>query len=323
MHGASVQVTVNVTVDKLPTVEITAAEDATVTLYKNYDRTYDYEGLKDEIFENVLSVANVEGLTRDAFSFQYKILDGMDSGVGVGAGKFYNFEQGKLGADAAGTYKYLYKGGNFEIKVSIPNGTDYYGSEIVFNLNVEIGDSYVSEIVVNEGPFNLTLNMTRDRGYDYNALKQAIFDAAVVEVKNVAGEVNWDDLDYQYEIKIAGLDSNYYDFEVESVGGDLTSMYNYLREGGSFNVRLSIADGNGYYGSHVDITVNVTVADPFATEIKLNSDIAPVTLKETTVGNFDYESLKAQIFAAAIDAANSTPSNLTTSKRHMKILPQA
>ena len=308
MHGASVQVTVNVTVEKLPTVEITAAEDATVTLYKNYDRTYDYEGLKDEIFENVLSVANVEGLTRDAFSFQYKILDAMGSGVGIGAGEFYNFEQGKLGADAAGTYKYLYKGGNFEIKVSIPNGTDYYGSEIVFNLNVEIGDSFVSEIVVNEGPFNFTLNMTRDRGYDYTALKQAIFEAAVKEVKNVAGEVNWDDLTYTYEV---GLGNNFHEFEVDSVDGDLTSMYNYLREGGNFNVRLSIADGNGYYGSFADINVNVTVVDPYATEIKVNSEIAPVTLKETTVGNFDYESLKAQIFAAAIDAENSTPSNLT------------
>ena len=302
MHGASKTVTVNVTVDKLPTVQFEQVEDS-ATLAIEYDRSYNYDGLKEEIFNKVLKVTGVEDLQWSDFTYEYAVADAL------GIPTYKPFETRKYAGDNDEIlYNYLHKGGNFKIKVSIGNGTDYYGSEIIFNLNVTVSDSFVSEIVVNEGPFDLTLNMTRDRGYDYNALKQAIFDAAVVEVKNVAGEVNWDDLTYSYMV---GLGKNFHEFEVDSVDGDLTSTYNYLREGGTFTVRLKIDDGNGYYASHVDITVNVTVADPFATDIKVNSEIAPVTLKETTVGNFDYESLKAQIFAAAIDAANSTPSDLT------------
>ena len=305
MHGASKTVTVNVTVDKLPTVQFEQVKDS-ATLAIEYDRSYNYDGLKEEIFNEVLKVTGVEDLQWSDFTYEYAVADAL------GIATYKPFETRKYAGDNDEIlYNYLHKGGNFKIKVSIGNGTDYYGSEIIFNLNVTVSDSYVSEIVVNEGPFDLTLNMTRDRGYDYNALKQAIFDTAVAEVKGVAGEVNWDDLIYKYEIKIVGVGGNYYDFEVENVAGDLANTYNYLRKGGTFTVRLEIPDGNGYYASHVDITVNVTVADPYATDIKVNSEIAPVTLKETTVGNFDYESLKAQIFAAAIDAENSTPSDLT------------
>lgn len=304
-HANSVTVTVNVTVDKLPTVQFEQVKDS-ATLAIEYDRSYNYDGLKEEIFNKVLKVTGVEDLQWSDFTYEYALADAL------GIATYKPFETRKYAGDNDEIlYNYLHKGGNFKIKVSIGNGTDYYGSEIIFNLNVTVSDSYVSEIVVNEGPFDLTLNMTRDRGYDYNALKQAIFDAAVAEVKGVAGEVNWDDLIYKYEIKIVGVGGNYYDFEVENVAGDLANTYNYLRKGGTFNVKLEIPDGNGYYGSVAYVNINVNVVDPYATDIKVNSEIAPVTLKETTVGNFDYESLEAQIFAAAIDAANSTPSDLT------------
>ncbi len=303
-HANSVTVTVNVTVDKCPTVKFEQVESDAV-LYKNYDRTYNYDGLKEDIFNKVLKVTGVEDLQWSDATYEYKVYD-----LGGTIGTYQAFELDHIWGDTQGNmYKYLRNGGTFDIKVNVPTSESYYGAQIEFKLNVTIGDSYVSEIVTNEGPFNLELNVNRDRTYDYDGLKQAIFEAAVKEVKNVPGKVNWDYLTYSYQV---GLGDNYHDFTTTSLPEDVEGIiYHYLYQGGSFKVRLAIADGNGYYGSFKNIDVNVTIVDPYASDIKVKNEIAPVTLEETTVGNFDYESLKAQIFEAAIDVENSTPSNLT------------
>ena len=304
-HANSVTVTVNVTVDKCPTVQFEQVADSAV-LYRGYDRdSYNYDGLKEDIFNNVLKVTGVEDLQWSDATYEYKVYD-----LGGTIGTYQPFDLDHIWGDNSGNmYKYLRNGGTFDIKVNVPTSESYYGAQIEFKLNVSIGDSYVSEIVTNEGPFDLVLNVNRDRTYDYDGLKQAIFEAAVKEVKNVPGKVNWDYLTYSYKV---GLGDNFHDFTTTSLPEDVAGIiYNYLYKGGEFTIRLAIADGNGFWGSHVDITVKVTVVDPYASDIKVKSEIAPVTLKETTVGNFDYESLKAQIFEAAIDAENSTPSNLT------------
>lgn len=312
-HANSVTVTVNVTVDKLPTVQVSQVKDS-ATLERKYTTSsdeYDYDKLKEQIFNEVLSVTGVEGLQWSDFTYEY-VIDAF--------GTYKPFETRRYAADNEEVlYNYLHKGGNFKIKVSIANGADYYGTTFEFNLNVSVVNPYVSEIVTNEGTHEVTLNKTKDGGYDYETLKQEIFAAAVSEVKNVpeSFELKWDAFDYEYKI-YGTLSEDFYAFDEQN--GPVGAK-KFLRDGGEFTVRIFLDDGEGFYGSFADVTINVTVKDPFASELVLNSEIAPVTLKETSVGVYDYDALKADIFAAAIDAANSTPANVALSACEV-VLPE-
>ena len=310
LHGVSYVINVNVKVLRLPTVSVKAPEGASAVLYKNFDGSYDYKRLEKDVFE-LLAVSNVKGLTAENFKFEYKLLNGLGVDDGILSGNYYPFDQGWIGADAGGTYRYLYKGGTFTIRVSIPNGNDYYGTSAVFTLNVSIGDDHTAEFVLNDGqPYNVVLNMTKDGGYNYEELKETIFNAAIKGVKNVPGEVKWNNVNYQYSVGLTGAFNN---FDVWFVDGDLTNMYHYLRNGGVFTIRISLPEGSNYHGNHVDFNVNVTVVDPFQSKVALKDVINPVELKETTVGSYDLEALKKAIFESCIDLTKSVPSTLSYS----------
>ena len=310
LHGVSYVITVNVKLTRLPTVGITAPEGASAVLYKNFDGSYNYDRLKQDVFK-LLSISNVKSLTADNFKFEYKLLNGLGIDDGILSGNYYPFEQGWIGADAAGTYKYLYKGGSFTIRVSIPNGSDYYGTSAVFTLNVSIGDEHTAKFVLNDGqPYNVVLNKTKDGNYNYEQLKQTIFNAAIKGVENVPGEVKWTDVNYQYSVGLTGAFNN---FDVWYVDGDLTNMYHYLRNGGEFTIRISIPESGSYHYNYVDFKVNVTVEDPFASKIVLKDSISPAQLKEVTVNSFDLDSLKKAIFENCVDLEKSIPSNLSYS----------
>lgn len=309
-HANSVTVTVNVTVDKLPTVQFEQVKDS-ATLERMYNASseeYDYDKLKEQIFNDVLSITGVDGLTWDMLDYQYKVYEKLGGNIGT----YQQLDVDTVAGDLTGNmYNYLRNGGSFDLKVTVPGTDKYYGGSFEFKLNVSVVNPYVSEIVTNEGTHEVTLNKTKDGGYDYEALKQDIFAAAVSEVKNVPDsfELKWDAFDYEYKI-YGTLSEDFYAFDEQN--GPVGAK-KFLRDGGEFTVRIFLDDGEGFYGSFADVTINVTVKDPFASELVLNSEIAPVTLKETSVGVYDYDALKADIFAAAIDAANSTPANVALS----------
>lgn len=296
-YPSSASVKVKVEVQKLPTVQISKEKDS-ATLYEGYPSgNYKYDDLKQEIFNEVIKVTGVEGLNWNDFTYQYEIVDGLGTSRG-----YYDFDYRNPWWDTAELGHWLYKGGNFNFKVSIPNSENYYGAEITLNLNIAVEKTDVSEIVVKEGaPFNVTLNRNYNRSYDYEGLKKAIFEAAVAEVKNVPNNFNFDYTTFNYECAI--LDPAKEDFK-DFEDGELVN-------GGKFVIKISLPDGNGYYGSFAKVEVNVDVVDIYATSIALNENINGVTLNETTVGNYDFESLKNDIFNSAIDTAKSVPSNLT------------
>lgn len=317
-HANSVTVTVNVTVDKLPTVQFEQVKDS-ATLERMYNASseeYDYDKLKEQIFNDVLSITGVDGLTWDMLDYQYKVYEKLGGNIGT----YQQLDVDTVAGDLTGNmYNYLRNGGSFDLKVTVPGTDKYYGGSFEFKLNVSVVNPYVSEIVTNEGTHEVTLNKTKDGGYDYEALKQEIFAAAVSEVKNVPDsfEFKWDAFDYEYKI-YGTLSEDFYAFDEQN--GPVGAK-KFLRDGGEFTVRIFLDDGEGFYGSFADVTINVTVKDPFASELVLNSEIAPVTLKETSVGVYDYDALKADIFAVAIDAANSTPANVALSDCEV-VLPE-
>ena len=317
-HANSVTVTVNVTIDKLPTVQFEQVKDS-ATLERMYNASseeYDYDKLKEQIFNDVLSITGVDGLTWDMLDYQYKVYEKLGGNIGT----YQQLDVDTVAGDFTGSmYNYLRNGGSFDLKVTVPGTDKYYGGSFEFKLNVSVINPYVSEIVTNEGTHEVTLNKTKDGGYDYEALKQEIFAAAVSEVKNVPDsfELKWDAFDYEYKI-YGTLSEDFYAFDEQN---GPAGAKKFLRDGGEFTVRIFLDDGEGFYGSFADVTINVTVKDPFASELVLNSEIAPVTLKETSVGVYDYNALKADIFAAAIDAANSTPANVALSDCEV-VLPE-
>ena len=108
-HGTSTTVIVNVSLNLLPTVKVDAVTRDLV-LRTTADGAYNYDGLKQDIFKNCLTVSGVDGLTWSDFSYQYKLRDGVSGSIWT----WQNFEY-----YLTPSYNYLYKGGEFEIKVSI------------------------------------------------------------------------------------------------------------------------------------------------------------------------------------------------------------
>ena len=314
LHANEVTASVNVTVDKCPTVGLTIGTKNSATLYKNYDGSWNYNDLKDQIFA-LLTVTGVEGLTRDNFNFQYLLRQG--GAVFIGQDKYYSFEQTRLGADPTGSGIYLDRAGKFQIKLSIPTSETYYGAEYVFTIDVATADNYTAQIITNEGqPYNLILNKNKDGSWNYDALKKALFEAAVKEVKNVKGDFTYTDFNYQYNLKDAidtwtGAQTGYVDFAVELVGADPSSSYKYLYKGGTFEFKIILPSVDGsYHGTEVLVAAKVTTNDPFKSEINVKADIPALTLTETSVGVFDVEALKHDIYDKVLDLAGSTPNDI-------------
>lgn len=304
IYGAQKNVNVVVKVNKCPTVKFEAKDNQSATLFKNYDGTYDYAELKSQIF-NLITVSGVEGIKAENCKFLYE--------TGTLAIKgWYEFDVDNVGADTDHVlYDYLRDGGNFKIQVTLPNSDTYYGTAIEFSVNVVVKDNHTADVVLNEGaPYKVVLNKNKNGTYNYDALKAEIFAVAVKEIKNVPGTTKYTDVNFQYKPWGA---KEFHNFEEDVINGDASHIiYTRLCDSKKqdFDVTLNVPGGLDYHGTTVTFKINVEVKDPHKANIAINGKIAPVTLTETTVGTFDMESFKRDVFAAAINAAASTPSTL-------------
>lgn len=324
LHANEVTAKVNVTVNRCPRVSLKIGSNTTATLYKNYDGSWNYEDLKDQIFA-LLTVEGVNDLARQDFNFEYLLKQG--GAVFIGQNKYYPFEQGQLGADPTGSGVYLNRAGKFQIRVSIPTTQDYYGCEYVFEVNVKTDDNYTAQIIANDGqPYNLVLNKTKDGKWNYDDLKEQVFKAAVKEVKNTQGTFKYTDFNYQYDVLDAmgthtGADTGFRNFEF-TTGWDTAETYKYLYKGGQFDVKIILPALDGiYHGTELVVKVNLATNDPYKSTIKVNDSIPEFTLTETTVGVFDTETLKREIFEKAINFAASTPNNMKYEEMEI-VLPE-
>ena len=272
MHGASAEVKVNVTVDKIPTVVINT-QQRSVVLNKTLDGGYDYDGLKEAIFNECMRIEGVEGLTWNNFTYQYKVYEKAGGLIGT----YQAFELDKIAGDPDGTwYKYLRDGGNFEIKVSIPDSSSYYGAEAEFTVDVTIGDPYDAEIALkNNYQKDYVLNYGADGQFDYDRLEKEIFDA-VIDVENSTASVSFETATITYQILDAmgspvGIGAgSYYDFAQGTLPADSGNTYKYLYKGGTFNIKVAVPATESHRAVEVVFSVNVEPYSRVSSSVVLN-----------------------------------------------------
>ena len=311
IHTSFVNVNVDVTVNALPSVKIDS-QHRRVTLNKLLNGDWNYEGLKQEIFNACLKVTGVEGLTYDKFDFQYFLRQG--GAVFIGQDQWYAFEQGQLGPDPTNSGVYLWEGGSdFKIKVSIPDSATYHGASVEFTIDVDLGDPYYTAIVTKPNyEKNFVLNYNAEGNFDYDRLKKEIFDA-VIDVEKNNDKTTFENMVFKYQILNAtgvddshlpgGLSGHYYDFEQPWLGCDQGGTYRYLYKGGNFNVKLIIPESETARRSEVIVNVNVTPAVREASN---------VVLKDLTVPySKDVNDIKQAIFNSIDIAASKIPQDVT------------
>ena len=308
IYGASKDVNVVVKVNKAPKAHFEAKNNQTATLFKNFDGSFDYAELKNQIF-NLITVTGVEGIKAENCRFEYYLTT--NGAVFIGQDKFYDFSVTSVKDDITNQGHYLYQGGSFTIKVTLPSSESYYGTAIDIKVNVAVKDNHTADVVLNEGaPYKVVLNKNKNGTFNYDELKASVFAAAVKEIKNVPGTVRYTDVNFQYKPWGA---KEFHNFEEEIINGDNEHII-YTRlcdsKNQDFDVTLNVPSGHDYHGTTVAFKINVEVKDPHKAAIAINETVAPVTLKETTVGRFDYDTLKKDIYAAAVNAAASTPSTV-------------
>lgn len=317
-YGTSVEFDVKVETNKLPTAEISVKENApaSLTLNRNFDRTYDYAALKQDIFEQVLEIKNLpEGteLTADDITF-VRYASGWCTVTGSWMDtepRWVPFEGMTHPTMAGGYYQEISAAGEgeYEIRATLPTGEGYYGSELTFKININFVDDHTSQIEINDGPFEFTLNENGIGTYDYEGLKQEIYNAVIKNVKNVSADLAWDDFDYTYKLVDGiggsfGSAGGFAPFEQTKDGWDVTGTFKYLYKGGNFTMKIALADGEDYYGSEVTFDVKVNIQGLPKVELSTTAqETTTLVLERNKNRTYDYDSLRADVLAL-IDVKN-------------------
>lgn len=296
-HGTSTTVIVNVALNLLPTVKVDASF-GNLVLNRTADGGYDYDALKQAVFDKCLTVSGVEGLTWKDFNFMYMLRT--DGAVFVGQDKFYDFSMEKVGADLTNAGHYLYKGGNFEIQVSIPDSANYHGTTVNFNINVEVAKREDTKVVLKSGTMDFTGDLAAVKAYIFNNLIN-------FDLSNLPADVTVDDFSFEYYATVylaggnPGLNKAWVPFEGKE---DAMGAYYKPIGNGTNSIRVHF-NGNEEFKPCPSNEATLTM--PKSTfEISLNQnykyldeDLPADFVKTSAVGDFEH-------YYFAIDASSDT-----------------
>ena len=308
IHGTSATVTVDVNVISMPTVKIeTKSSDLVLNIAT--DGSYDYDGLKKAIFDECMRVTGVEGLAWNNFKFEYKLFNQLGT-TDSWSGLYRDFEIRKPSFDVEETYKYLYKGGTFQIRVSIPDSSSYYGASAEFTINVTVEDPYYKDIALKANyQKDYVLNYGSDGKFDYDRLEKEIFDA-VIDLENSPANVSFDTAIITYQIMDAmGTDTGigageYYDFAQGTLPADAGNTYRYMYKGGTFNIKVAAPATEDCRAVEVVFSVNVQPFSRVSSNVILKSGAIDYTS--------DVKAIKEYIFNNLIDFnASKLPADVT------------
>ena len=291
IHGTSVTVTVDVNVISLPTVKI-ETKSGNLALNKTVDGGYNYDGLKKAIFDECLRVTGVEGLNWDNFTYEYDITDGM----AIHYRKPFETTPASLGDPGATLFNYLYEEGTFTIYVSIPDSSTYHGAEAQLTINVTVENPYATQIVLKDNySKDFTLNFKTDGSYDYDRLKEEIFNAVVDTEKSTPAGLTWESVEYAYD-SLGGVGKEFSSFETRgaNLGDENEVLRIYLHksfgaEGNTKTIRLALPASDEYNGTSVEFDVNVTAYSRVSSNVVLNSGSMDYTS--------DLDAIKAYVYS--------------------------
>lgn len=181
-YGAEKEV--NITVKDRTPSDITVNEGQTIKLAYNDDATVNYDKVREDIFNKVVE-SSTPDLTVDDVTIQYYA---STKTLGVPSQAWVALEGGKdvvnypAISEGAQTIRIIYKGSK-----------DYKPHTVETTINVV--DRATVDVVINEGPYNVSMKFNKDQSYDYDATAKAIYEAVI---KSTNPELSFEDFKVEY-----------------------------------------------------------------------------------------------------------------------------
>ena len=273
-YGAEKEV--NITVKDRTPSDITVNEGQTVKLAYNDDLTVDYAQVEKDIFDKVIATSTPK-LTVDDVTIQYhaKGLIGLTN-------KWVSIKGEKVN----GVNYPAISEGEQEIRINYKGSKDYKPHTVETTINVV--DRATVDVVINEGPYNVSMKFNKDQSYDYDATAKAIYEAVI---KSTNPELSFEDFKVEYNADPTSVLDVWYELS-NSAALNLNKF-----KAGTWEIRLSWNATKEYKGGNIVVTVNVE-------DNRLES---AVTLKEGTsvTYNMDAQEMKKALFKS-IDFSKST-----------------
>lgn len=274
-YGAKEEV--NITVKDRTPADITVNEGQTIKLAYNDDATVNYDKVREDIFNKVVE-SSTPDLTVDDVTIQYYA---STKTLGVPSQAWVALEGGKdvvnypAISEGAQTIRIIYKGSR-----------DYKPRTVETTINVV--DRATVDVVINEGPYNVSMKFNKDQSYDYDATAKAIYEAVI---KSTNPELSFEDFKVEYNADPTSVLDVWYELS-NSAALNLNKF-----KAGTWEIRLSWNATKEYKGGNIVVTVNVE-------DNRLES---AVTLKEGTsvTYNMDAQEMKKALFKS-IDFSKST-----------------
>lgn len=267
---------VNITVKDRTPSDITVNEGQTVKLAYNDDLTVDYDQVEKDIFDKVIATSTPK-LTVDDVTIQYhaKGLIGLTN-------KWVSIKGEKVN----GVNYPAISEGEQEIRINYKGSKDYKPHTVETTINVV--DRATVDVVINEGPYNVSMKFNKDQSYDYDATAKAIYEAVI---KSTNPELSFEDFKVEYNADPTSVLDVWYELS-NSAALNLNKF-----KAGTWEIRLSWNATKEYKGGNIVVTVNVE-------DNRLES---AVTLKEGTsvTYNMDAQEMKKALFKS-IDFSKST-----------------
>lgn len=267
---------------------ITLNEGVTVTLPYNEDLTVNYDAMRTAIFNTVVASTTPELSASDVVIEYYATAE---SGSVGDLGKAWMPLEG--GKDTL-TYPAISTG---EQKIRIR----YAGTDTIYGTSAEttvtVADRPEADIVFNDGPYQAKLTVKEDLSVDYDALRQAIFTAAV---KSSTPELTVNDVTIEYYTKaLTDADAKWVALE-----GEKGTILNYPAiSAGEQKVRIVWGGSQNYAPTTKEFTV--TIADREQVQFNLNEGPYEVGMVFDDEQGYNYDATAAAIYNAVV--ASTTP----------------
>lgn len=267
---------------------ITLNEGVTVTLPYNEDLTVNYDAMRTAIFNAVVASTTPELSVSDVVIEYYATAE---SGSVGDLGKAWMPLEG--GKDTL-TYPAI-STGEQKIRISYAGTDTIYGTSA--ETTVTVAERPEADVVFNDGPYQAKLTVKEDLSVDYDALRQAIFTAAV---KSSTPELTVNDVTIEYYTKaLTDADAKWVALE-----GEKGTILNYPAiSAGEQKVRIVWGGSQNYAPTTKEFTV--TIADREQVQFSLNEGPYEVGMVFDAEQGYNYEATAAAIYNAVV--ASTTP----------------
>ena len=259
---------------------IALVENPTLKLFYNDDGSVNYDEVRAMVLEQIASTTP-EGLTADDLHVTY-----------YAASSLTGLKHDWVDFEGSSRYPAM-SSGEQRIKISYDGNESYYGTEVEFTVNVEVGRDD-SKLEFCENP-TIKLVYNDDLSIDYSAAYQAIFN--LLETK-VPEDITLDDLTIEYYAtaksgSLGELGKEWMPLE----GGKETLTYPGISEG-TQTIRVSYAGDKTH--NPTSVTAEVTVLGRPEVNVAQKKGPYNVGFVFADAENYDYDATARAIYDAVV-----------------------